>query len=118
MAWVLGGDFNALPPDDDYKRLAEEGASYGPETPMTKLYESYTPIWSERTLRDAPKAIRTFLPFGANEPDRTIDYGFVGREVILLGAEVLQERDISDHLPFVIRMALEPPTAELAPETP
>ena len=85
---------------------------------MTKLYERYTPIWSERRLRDAPEAIRTYLPFGASEPDRIIDYGFVGREVTLLGAEVLQEWDISDHLPFVIRMALEPPTAEPAPETP
>lgn len=118
VAWVLGGDFNALPPGDGYERLAEEGASYGPETPMTKLYDRYTPIWSERALRDAPEAIRTYLPFGASEPDRTIDYGFVGREVTLLGAEVLQERDISDHLPFVIRMALEPRATASAPETP
>ena len=118
MAWVLGGDFNALPPDDDYKRLAEESTSYGPETPMTKLYDRYTPIWSERALRDAPEAVRTYLPFGASEPDRTIDYGFVGREVTLLGAEVLQERDISDHLPFVIRMSLEPHATAAAPEAP
>jgi hypothetical protein len=55
VAWVLGGDFNALPPGDDVKRLAEEGASYGPETPMTKLYDRYTPIWTERMVRDAPK---------------------------------------------------------------
>ena len=85
---------------------------------MTKLYDRYTPIWSERTLREAPEAIRTYLPFGASEPDRTIDYGFLGREVILLGAEVLQERDISDHLPFVIRMSLEPRTTAAAPEAP
>ena len=85
---------------------------------MTTLYDRYTPIWSERALRDAPEAIRTYLPFGASEPDRTIDYGFVGSEVTLLGAEVLQERDISDHLPFVITISLEPQTAEPAPETP
>ena len=85
---------------------------------MAKLYERYTPIWTERMVRDAPKAIRTYLPFGATEPDRTIDYGFVGCEVNLLGAEVLQERDISDHLPFVIRMALEPRATAAAPETP
>ena len=79
---------------------------------------SPAPIWSERRFRDTPEAIRTYLPFGASEPDRTIDYGFVGREVTLLGAEVLQERDISDHLPFVIRMALEPRATAAAPETP
>ena len=118
VAWVLGGDFNALPPGDDVKRLGEEGASYGPETPMAKLYERYTPIWTERMVRDAPKAIRTYLPFGATEPDRTIDYGFVGREVSLLGAEVLQERDISDHLPFVIRLSLAPQGAGAASDVP
>ena len=85
---------------------------------MTKLYDRYTPIWSERRLRDTPEAIRTYLPFGASKPDRTIDYGFVGREVTLLEAEVLQECDISDHLPFVIRMAFEPQKAEPAPEKP
>jgi endonuclease/exonuclease/phosphatase family metal-dependent hydrolase len=118
VAWVLGGDFNALPPGDDVKRLAEKGASYGPETPMTKLYDRYTPIWTERMVRDVPKAIRTYLPFGATEPDRTIDYGFVGREVSLLGAEVLQERNISDHLPFVIRVSLAPQAAGAAAEVP
>ena len=85
---------------------------------MAKLYERYTPIWTERMVRDAPKAIRTYLPFGASEPDRTIDYGFVGREVTLLGAEVIQERDISDHLPFVIRISFEPPTSEPVAEEP
>lgn len=118
-AWVLGGDFNAIPPGDDPERLsAEERASYGPETPMTKLYDRYTPIWTERMVRDAPKAIRTYLPFGATEPDRTIDYGFVGRKVALLGAQVHQERDISDHLPFVIRVSLAPKTAGAAAEAP
>ena len=85
---------------------------------MTKLYERYPPIWSERARRDALQAIRTYLPFGAREPDRIIDYGFAGREVTLVGAEVLQERDISDHLPFVIHMALEPRATAAAPETP
>jgi len=42
----------------------------------------------------------------------------VDREVTLLGAEVLQERDISDHLPFVIRMSLEPRATAAAPEAP
>ena len=85
---------------------------------MAKLYDRYTPIWTERMVRDAPSAIRTYLPFGATEPDRTIDYGFVGREVSLLGAEVIQERDISDHLPFVIRLSLAPQVAGAAAEVP
>ncbi|MGC6493381.1 MAG: endonuclease/exonuclease/phosphatase family protein [Myxococcota bacterium] len=119
VAWVLGGDFNALPPGDDPNRLgADVAASYGPETPMAKMYDRYTPIWAERTLRDAPDVVQTYLPYGAIEPDRTIDYGFVGREVTLRGAEVLQERDISDHLPFVIRMSLGPLAAEAAAEMP
>jgi len=119
MTWVLGGDFNAIPPGDDPERLsAEEGALYGPETPMMKLCDRYTPIWTERTVRDARKVIRTYLPFGAIGPDRTIDYGFVGRKVALLGAQVHQEGDISDHLPFVIRVSLAPQTAGAAAEVP
>jgi endonuclease/exonuclease/phosphatase family metal-dependent hydrolase len=53
-----------------------------------------------------PERWRTYLPFGASAPDRTLDYAFVGRQVQLGEVVVLQETGISDHLPILVTLTL------------
>ena len=64
------------------------------------------------------EANRTYLPFGASEPDRKIDYAFVGGPIEVLEARVMREHAaISDHLPLLARLRIRPPVTNDDPET-
>jgi endonuclease/exonuclease/phosphatase family metal-dependent hydrolase len=97
--FLLAGDMNALPPGDDARRLGEAAVEYpeatSPVAPLFRRLRAFSPA--------APDpAWRSYLPFGATEPDRQIDYVFCGQEVQPGAAQVLQERSISDHLPILV----------------
>ena len=101
--WVLAGDFNMLPPGDDPTRLSAEGDLYTDAVnPMERLLPRFREVFGAAHQRDV--AARTYLPFGASQPDRKIDYVFVGGPVEVLGARVLPELDLSDHLPVLARV--------------
>ncbi len=104
--FLLGGDFNMLPPGDDPGRLAGGSESYADaENPLATLLEAHDEV-SGKGLLDP--AWRTYLPFGAGQPDRKIDYLFHGRDVEVLEARVLAEHDsISDHLPIFARLKIK-----------
>lgn len=104
--FLLGGDFNLLPPGDDPTRLSVEGDAYAdPINPLESLTRRFkTAVPPEKWLEPA---FRTYLPFGAAEPDRMIDYVFHGNEVEIVSVEVLRQHDqLSDHLPVVVRFKL------------
>lgn len=106
IPWVLVGDFNALPPGDDAARLGAGAVDY-PEsdTPIAPLYARYTavPPLSEATRPEW----RTYQPFGAPAPDRTLDYAFVSDQIEVLRARVVQEgAPWSDHLPLAITLRI------------
>ena len=102
-AVVLAGDFNMLPPGDDPTRLSAEGDLYTDAVnPMERLLPRFREVFGAAHQRDV--AARTYLPFGASQPDRKIDYVFVGGPVEVLGARVLPELDLSDHLPVLARV--------------
>jgi len=109
VPWILGGDFNALPPGDDPTRLGADSELYADaSTPIQRLFDAgRRSAFPLRRLQEQPETTRTYLPFGATEPDRTLDYLFVSEGIEVRSATVLVDREpISDHLPLVVDIVL------------
>ena len=102
--WILAGDFNLLPPGDTASRLGKDAELYADaENPIERLTQKYKHAFPDLL---SPSA-RTYLPFGAGEPDRKIDYVFYGGPIEIQSATVLREASaISDHLPLEISFRL------------
>lgn len=98
--WVLGADFNTLPPGDDPTRLGSEADLYVDGSQVAPLIARYHwPVPLEELARD-PQPWRTYLPFGAELPDRTIDYVLHGGGISPLAYTVVSDvTEASDHLP-------------------
>ncbi|MBN2800335.1 MAG: endonuclease/exonuclease/phosphatase family protein [Deltaproteobacteria bacterium] len=104
--WVLLGDLNALPPGDAPDRLGEAAALY-PEggSPLTPLYRRWRGVPPLEQALDP--AWRTYLPFGSDTPDRTLDYGFVSDGIVLIDARTVPVGGAwSDHLPLRVELAV------------
>lgn len=107
--WVLGGDLNLLPPDNNRQRqriLAAGTGDYDENPQIKPLYQKYRGIPSLRHLTsNDPRAWYTHFPNDptATGPDRTIDYLFYSDQWSLDDAYIMQEEalQISDHLPVV-----------------
>lgn len=104
--FVIGGDFNALPPGDDPTRLGTDAALYADEgDPIGVLYDTFPSAISAEAHRDTPERYRTWLPPGLDEADRAIDHLFVSPGVEVLDATVLTGiTDASDHLPMWVEL--------------
>ncbi len=104
--WILAGDFNLLPPNDSPSRLGEDAILYADaQNPIERLSNKYKMAF----LNPLEPAARTYLPFGATEPDRKIDYILYGGPIEIEEASVLREASaISDHLPLEIKFRLIP----------
>lgn len=101
--WLVGGDFNALPPGDDPARLGQWAREYADPTPpladLLPTVASAIPL--DRLL--LPES-RSYLPPGASEPDRVLDYLLHSPELEVLESRVWKIPSwISDHLPVVAR---------------
>lgn len=97
--WMLGGDFNLLPPGDDPTRLGEDAHLYADaRNPLERLVPRFRE--AAGTGRLASAAVRTYLPHGAAEPDRKLDYVFVGGPVEVVDHRV-EPLSLSDHRPLV-----------------
>lgn len=105
--WVIGGDFNLLPPGGQYDRLGPaQQAYYAPESELAVLTDRYdaVPSLEEANGPDAEQWF-THLPNdpAVEGPDRTIDFLFHSRD-ITLGDHTVRRDDtleISDHLPVI-----------------
>lgn len=105
--WLLAGDLNALPPGDDPSRLGQDAELYAEKrTPVQPLFDHHTSLIPAQSYLDEPERWRTYLPFGAPSPDRTLDYVFLGEGVRGEDPQVLPETTISDHLPIVFTLIL------------
>lgn len=102
--WILAGDFNLLPPKDVPSRLGDDGKLYADaQNPIERLTNKYNVAFPELLSENA----RTYLPFGANKPDRKIDYIFYGGPIEIESATVLREASaLSDHLPLEIQFRI------------
>ncbi len=102
--WILAGDMNLLPPGFDKSTLSTERDLYADtDNPIAELLPLGTEVLGDQL---AP-GNRTYLPYGARQPDRKIDYMLVGGPIHVVTAEVLhQHDDISDHLPVVAQLVI------------
>lgn len=105
--WLLGGDFNALPPGDDPSRLGADAVAYdGPGNSIAKLFARHRSAVPAEAYTADPQRWRTWLPGTSNTPDRTLDYVFVGPGVFVEEVEVLHVPSLSDHLPLKVVIKL------------
>ena len=103
-AWILAGDFNLLPPNDNPNRL-EDGEKYydAVKNPILKLTSKYNYVFQGKAPDD--ESTFTYQPFG-QKPDRKIDFMFYGGSIAVVDAEVISS-DISDHLPIFAKFVLK-----------
>ena len=107
--WILGGDLNLLPPDNNRQRtsiLAAGTGDYSEIPELAPLYEKYRGVPSlEQLATEDSSAWYTHFPNDPTVPgpDRTIDYLFYSDQWNLVDAWVRQEDtlQISDHLPVI-----------------
>lgn len=112
-SWLIGGDFNLLPPNAlAFERLKEhERAAYLAETELRALFERY-PVVPGKVETEGPDAATWFTHFPndprVGEPDRTIDYIFFSPDLTLGARHVRQHdtRTLSDHFPIVAELEL------------
>ena len=109
IPWVLGGDLNLLPPDNNRqrRRIIEAATGFYDENPQIQaLYQRYRAVPDlKHLLSDEASAWYTHFPNDPTVagPDRTIDYLFFSEQWKLDDAQVLQQGtlNISDHLPVI-----------------
>jgi endonuclease/exonuclease/phosphatase family metal-dependent hydrolase len=110
--WIMGGDFNLLPPGKAWLRLPPEDRKlFRRETELAPLYEVYqaVPALEEVSGEDYEKWY-THTPNGQKiiKPDRTIDYIFAADNVTV-GTHYVRQHDtlnISDHLPMIVEITV------------
>ena len=103
IPWILGGDFNLLPPGHYEKLPTHERYLFHENTELLPLADRFNMIPSLENLErsDYPQWF-THFKNGNSEPDRTIDYLFYSNNLTLEQAYVRQSdtRRISDHFPI------------------
>ena len=100
--WILGGDFNSLPPDDTPQRLGIGADLYEEPSPIAPLFERFPSAVPASEHAANPGPWRTYLPWGSNTADRAIDHLFHDPRLEAHGTSVLRDvTDVSDHLPLV-----------------
>ncbi len=110
--WVLGGDFNLLPPTASAAELSEfEQGIYGETAVLRPLYNTYQAVPSLQNIQQAdPSKWYTHFPNGEGEtrPNKTIDYLFLSNMTHIQNSYVRQHDTwhISDHLPLIAEIQL------------
>jgi len=104
IPWIIGGDFNLLPPNQ-YKTLpAQQRIHYRETTELTSLTDKYPCIPSLADLNN-PTQWYSYFPNdpAVSRPDRTLDYLFYSPLLSCNSAQVRQADtlDISDHFPII-----------------
>ena len=106
--WIIGGDFNLIPPGKAYSLLGKEQYKFSPKSELSILYDKYLAIPSYEQVNGAN--LHKWFTENPNDPSRsackTIDYFFLSKKGIKLGKYYVR-RDaktlkISDHLPVVV----------------
>jgi endonuclease/exonuclease/phosphatase family metal-dependent hydrolase len=99
IPWIMAGDLNALPPGDDASRLRDAFEYPEATSPIAPLLDRWRcPIPPGRLL---DPAFRTYLPPGAADADRILDWVLVSEGIAVEGFQVRKPPgDPSDHRPL------------------
>ena len=109
--WIIGGDFNLLPPGQ-YDSLQESERHYfQKETEMQSIYDQFNVIPALEDLNKGnDQQWNTHLPngLGLNAPDRILDYYVYSNNLSLLESYVRHKDTyiVSDHLPIIAEFKL------------
>ena len=109
--WIIGGDFNLLPPGQRARLPVGTRARYSEPSAITQIYRSYQGV---PTVHDATaKAMAQFFTYTTRAdskrvPARTLDYLFTAPSVSVEKYGVRQNGmlELSDHLPVVAEFRL------------
>lgn len=109
-SWLIGGDFNLLPPGDSYARLPDyEKPYFQPESEIARLFDEFIGYPSLDDMNGEHKeSFYTHWPNYGTKEDRTIDYYFTGKNIEVTNYYVRQHDTtlISDHFPFLMECVL------------
>jgi endonuclease/exonuclease/phosphatase family metal-dependent hydrolase len=109
--WILGGDFNLLPPGQSARLSPEHRANHREPSEIGSIYERYpgVPTVAEATGSEMNRCF-TFTQRSSRGriPVRTLDYLFAAPSVTIERYRVQQEGmlNVSDHLPLIAEFAL------------
>jgi endonuclease/exonuclease/phosphatase family metal-dependent hydrolase len=113
IPWVLGGDFNLLPPDDaSFSRLHPDHQKYyNTQSEIKYLFDRYQTVPSLEQVTGTDFA--AWLTRWPNDPvipapDRTLDYFFFP-DSLILGEHYVRLDDtlhIADHMPVIVEVTL------------
>ena len=109
--WLMGGDFNLLPPNT-YSLLAkEQRGNHEKTSAISSFYQHYAAIPTlKETQSDRRQQWFTYFPNDSRvtRPDRTIDYYFYSPTLSANNAFVEQDKslNISDHMPIIATFSL------------
>jgi endonuclease/exonuclease/phosphatase family metal-dependent hydrolase len=104
--WLLGGDFNLLPPGQLNRLRPDQRGNFRSETELKLLYDRYRVVPGLSEVNGADyQAWFTMFPNNPSltGPDRTVDYIFYADSLTLTAGYVRRHDTlaISDHLPAV-----------------
>lgn len=110
--WIIGGDFNLLPPGPSYTLLPSDQRVYFNETTeLSLITDRYRSVPSLSEI-NGPARDAWFTHFpndpAAKNPDRAIDYLFMS-DTVKIGKHYIRQKDaraISDHFPLVAEIVL------------
>lgn len=109
--WLIGGDFNLLPPGQFEQLQASQQGDYRSETELKPLFERYQVIPGLEEVK-GEQASQWYTRFvndpSVGKPDRTLDYFFFAEGLTLVEGYVRQHDtlNVSDHLPVIAEFEL------------
>ena len=112
--WILGGDFNLLPPGQSARLSPETRGIHREPSEIGAIYERYAgvPQVAEATGAQMHRCFTFTQRSGATRiPVRTLDYFFASPTVTIQGYSVQREGmlNVSDHLPLIAEFTLPAP---------
>ena len=110
-AWLVGGDFNLLPPGQFDQLQEDQKRNFRPETELGPMFDRFnvTPGVKDVNSQNGHQWFTMFVNDPATtKPDRTLDYIFFADNMSLIGSYVRQHdtQSISDHLPVIAEFRL------------
>lgn len=107
IPFVIGGDFNLLPPGIAFESLPkDQNVYFNPRTEILPLFQNFQTIPSIKEA-NGPQRDQWFSHFpndpAVKKPDRTIDYFILSRNLQITQHYIRQNDTlkISDHLPII-----------------